>query len=132
LADLHSPGQADERGSSMYARDDAVDKRGVKALQRVQERGLATHILPTSATMIGVCMTVLSIGHLGPAGELRLIVDKLLAIDAIVFLISALLSFMSMRVSGHAQRHEARADLVFIGGLVVLALVAVTLAFSVT
>ena len=28
--------------------------------------GLSAHILPTSATMIGVCMTVLSIVHLGP------------------------------------------------------------------
>ena len=26
-------------------------------------RGLSAHILPTSATMIGVCMTVLSIGQ---------------------------------------------------------------------
>src|SRR5512133_1011433 len=121
LADRRSPGQAAGRGPSPHIQEEAPAKRGIEVVQRAPERGLATHILPTSATMIGVCMTVLSIGHLGPAGELRLVVDKLLAIDAIVFLISALLSFMSMRASGHAQRDEARADLVFIGGLVVLA-----------
>ena len=43
---------------------------------------LSAHILPTSATMIGVCMTVLTIGHIGPAGEIRWIIDKLLALDA--------------------------------------------------
>ncbi len=116
----------------MHTLDAAARQRGIEAAHPVPERALATHILPTSATMIGVCMTVLSIGHLGPAGELRLVVDKLLAIDAVVFLISALLSFMSMRVGRHAQRNEARADLVFIGGLVLLALVAVTLAFYIT
>ena len=61
------------------------------------ESGLSAHILPTSATMIGVCMTVLSIGHLRPSGELRMVVDKLLAVDALVFLISALLSKVDPR-----------------------------------
>jgi len=75
---------------------------------KARERGLSAHILPTSATMIGVCMTVLSIGHLGPRGELRVIVDKLLAVDALLFLVSAVLSFMSLR-PGHArQRYEWR------------------------
>ena len=94
--------------------------------------GLSAHILPASATMIGVCMTVLSIGHLGPGGEWRMVIDKLLAVDALVFLISALLSFMSMRVSSAGQRHEARAELVFIAGLGMLALGAVLLAFVIS
>ena len=54
--------------------------------------GLSAHILPTSATMIGVCMTVMSIGHLGPRDDLRLLIDRMLAIDALVFLASAVLS----------------------------------------
>ena len=79
--------------------------------------------------MIGVCMTVLSIGHLGPGGEWRMVIDKLLAMDALVFLISALLSFMSMRLGGSGSRYEARAEVVFIAGLGLLALGAVVLAF---
>lgn len=93
--------------------------------------GLSAHILPTSATMIGVCMTVLSIGHLGPAGELRLLVDKVLAVDGLVFLISALLSFMSMRTRNFATRYEVRAELVFLVGLGLLAIGAVVLAFAI-
>lgn len=93
------------------------------------DRRLSAHILPTSATMIGVCMTVLSIGHLGPGGEFRMIVDKLLAADAAVFLISALLSFIAMRAGRRGRPLEVRAELIFTSGLVLLALVAGALAF---
>lgn len=82
--------------------------------------------------MIGVCMTVLSIGHLGPAGELRLVVDKLLAVDALVFLASALLSFISMRSGPRGSRFESHAELIFIAGLGLLALGAIVLAFAIT
>ena len=95
------------------------------------DRSLSTHILPVSATMVGVCMTVLSIGHLGPGGEFRSVVDKLLAVDALVFLASALLSFLAMRSSKRAATYESRADIVFIVGLVLLALRTVVLAFVV-
>jgi drug/metabolite transporter (DMT)-like permease len=93
--------------------------------------GLSAHILPTSATMIGVCMTVLSIGHLGPHGHIHEMIDKLLAVDALVFLASALLSFMSMRSRALGSRHEAWAESVFITGLALLALGAFALAFAI-
>lgn len=92
-------------------------------------RGLSAHILPTSATMIGVCMTVLSIGHLREGGHSGVVIDKLLAVDALVFLMSAVLSFMSMRSRHGGVHHERRAELVFLFGLAVLAIGAVVLAF---
>lgn len=92
---------------------------------------LSTHILPTSATMIGVCMTVLSIGHLGSGSEWHTIIDKLLAVDALVFLSSALLSFISMRASRLGTSYETRAEVVFIVGLGLLALGSVALAFAI-
>lgn len=93
---------------------------------------LSTHILPTSATMIGVCMTVLSIGHLSQAGGFRFVVDKLLAVDALVFLMSALLSFISMRSKSAGARLEFVAEMVFIAGLGLLAIGAMVLAFAIT
>ncbi len=93
-------------------------------------QGLSAHILPTSATMIGVCMTVMSIGHLGPRDDMRLLIDRLLAVDALVFLASALLSFISMRSRRSGTRLEAWGEMVFIAGLGLLALGAVTLAFA--
>ncbi|NML47505.1 hypothetical protein HHL11_27395 [Ramlibacter sp. G-1-2-2] len=100
--------------------------------ERVAPHGLSAHILPTSATMVGVCMTVLSIGHLSPRGDLREVLDKLLAADALVFLVSASLSFLSMRSREFGARYESRAEAVFLGALGVLALVAVVLAFAIT
>ncbi len=94
--------------------------------------GLSTHILPASATMIGVCMTVLSIGHIGPAGEMRWLIDKLLAMDALLFLASALLSFVSMRAELQRSRLELHAEWVFIVGLSLLALVGLVLAFAIS
>jgi hypothetical protein len=94
-------------------------------------QGLSAHILPTSATMVGVCMTVLSIGHLGPGGPWRMVIDKLLAVDALVFLISAILSFIAMRAQ-EGSVNESRAEIIFITGLGLLALGAVVLAFAIT
>ena len=104
----------------------------VERVERPLGSGLSAHLLPASATMIGVCMTVLSIGHLGPGGAWRMVIDKLLAVDALVILVSALLSFLSMRLRGSGPRYEARAELVFIAGLGLLALGAVVLAFVIS
>lgn len=93
--------------------------------------GLSAHILPTSSTMIGVCMTVLSIGHLGRSTEIHHLVDKLLAMDALVFLFSAVLSFVSMRSPHASAKKESLAESVFITGLGLLALGAVVLAFAI-
>jgi drug/metabolite transporter (DMT)-like permease len=110
-----------------------IDETELHAEQeaRKDSSGLSTHMLPTSATMTGVCMTVLSIGHLGSHGELWVVLDKLLAIDALVFLASALLSFMSMRSKRFGFRYEVKAEWTFIIGLGLLALGAVFLAFKV-
>jgi hypothetical protein len=93
--------------------------------------GLSAHILPTSATMIGVCLTALYISLLGPAGASRVLVDKVLAVDVLVFLLSAVLSFVSMRSDRGGRRAEIRAEAVFLAGLGLLAIVALTLAFAV-
>lgn len=58
-----------------------------------------------------------------------MLIDKLLAVDSVVFLASALLSFVAMRLSVSAARYEARAETVFVIGLSLLALGAVALTF---
>lgn len=99
---------------------------------RPSGNGLSAHILPTSATMIGVCLTTLYISLLGPLGTRRVMVDKLMAVDALVFLASAVLSFLSMRSRRWGARAERYAETVFIVGLGLLALGAVVLAFAIT
>jgi hypothetical protein len=97
--------------------------------------GLSAHILPTSATMIGVCMTVVSlvkIVHLNASGS-GLLIDKLLAADSLIFLASAILSFTSMqRGAGEgAARLERWAETAFLFALGLVAITAVMLGFEI-
>lgn len=92
---------------------------------------LTAHILPKSATMIGVCVAVMSIGQLGPSGKWHVIIDKLLSMDALMFLTSAVLLFISMRPARSTARLEARAEAIFTGRLGVLALGTVILSFDI-
>lgn len=82
--------------------------------------------------MIGVCLTALYISLLGPTSAHRMVVDKLLAADTLVFLASATLSFVSMRMRRRGARYESHAEAIFIAGLGLLALVALWLAFAIT
>jgi hypothetical protein len=93
--------------------------------------GVSTHILPTSATMVGVCMTVLSIGRISHAGRLGAFIDRLLALDAVLFLLSAFLSFAAIRLSWQAERVEGWAEDVFLLGLSLCAIAAVGIALAI-
>lgn len=91
---------------------------------------LSQHILPTSAQLVGVCVTVISLIkalHIGHVGSL---LDKFLAIDALLFTLSAVLSYISMR--GEKWAHlEKYADQFFMLGLVELGGCAILLAFEI-
>ncbi|MDO8729019.1 MAG: hypothetical protein Q7K26_03985 [bacterium] len=91
---------------------------------------LSQHILPTSAQLVGVCVTVISLIkalHIGQAG---MIIDKLLAINCMLFTVSALLSYASIR-GYKAERMEGFADQFFMLGLIELGGCAVLLAFEI-
>lgn len=91
---------------------------------------LTQHILPTSAQLVGVCVTVISLVkalHIGQVGSL---LDKLLAIDTLFFTISAMLSYLSMR-GYKSVNAEKYADIAFMIGLVELGGCAILLAFEI-
>ncbi|POA99236.1 hypothetical protein C2134_07435 [Chromobacterium sinusclupearum] len=92
-------------------------------------RNLAHHILPTSATMLGVCMTVIPIIKLMKVGHIGTMIDELLADDSVIFLISAVLSYLSIRRPswGRLERH---ADIAFVFGLCGMSVCAVLLSFE--
>ncbi|RTL52266.1 MAG: hypothetical protein EKK46_11140 [Rhodocyclaceae bacterium] len=91
---------------------------------------VSSHILPTSATMVGVCMTVLSIGRLSREGSLGLFIDKTLAFCSVLFLCGAVLSFASIRSRQGGRRYEEWAEECFLIGLVAATLSAVLIAFA--
>ena len=92
---------------------------------------LSQHILPNSATMVGVCMMVITIVKSMHPGLANYLIDKALAIDSLLFMISALLSFSSIRLEQSALRLERWAEIIFLLGLVSMTLITVIFSFEI-
>jgi len=98
------------------------------------EQDICIHIFTVSSAMVGVCLTVIGLIRvvitLGTADTLA---DDLLAADALLFLISCLLSYWALRSRGLRSIHrlEKIADGIFIvamiGMVVVCALITYTI-----
>ena len=95
---------------------------------------LSQHILPSAATMIGICTTLIGLvkiieARIGPSH-----VDEYGALTAMLFLASALASYFSIRHgdrAGVSAWCERIADLAFVAGLVSLTLIACLFAYEV-
>lgn len=96
-----------------------------------EQRALSKHILPSSGTMIGVCATLIGLvklaeAHIGPSR-----VDEYAALVSLLFLASAIASYISIRHPDHAplsERCEIVADQCFLAGLIGIA--GITLFFA--
>src|SRR2546429_765617 len=98
------------------------------------EEDICIHIFTVSSAMVGVCLTVIGLIRvvitLGTADTLA---DDLLAADALLFLISSLLSYWALRSRGLRRMHrlERIADGIFIvamiGMVVICALITYTI-----
>jgi hypothetical protein len=92
---------------------------------------LSHHILPNSAAMVGACIMVISIVKSSGSGLTSYLVDKALAIDSLLFMISALLSFSSIRLEQNTARLERWAEMIFLLGLVSMTLITVIFSFEI-
>jgi hypothetical protein len=98
------------------------------------ERTLSKHILPSSGTMIGVCATLIGLvklaeEHIGPSR-----VDEYTALASLLFLVSAIASYISIRHPDRSQtseRCEVIADRCFLAGLISLAIITLFFAYEV-
>ena len=91
---------------------------------------LSSHILPTSATMLGVCMTVIGIVKVVEVGKGSSHIDEVLAINGILFMLSAAFSYLSIRSRRQGARLEAIADTLFMVGIGLMAVAGVAFAFE--
>jgi len=96
-----------------------------------ETRTLIGHILPTSATMVGVCVTAIGIVRLMTAGTVEYYVDKLLAIDSILFVACSSVSFAAVRMADRAEQLESIAESMFLVGLFLLGIASVFMVFQV-
>ena len=99
-------------------------------------RNLSGHILPNAATMAGVCVTVISIIKGMQIGYPGLIIDKVLALDSIIFLASASCSYFAMRLAAANRaelslRLENLGDGTFMFGLLLMVIGTVGFSFEI-
>ena len=97
--------------------------------QNVTSR-LADHILPTSATMVGVCVTVISVAKLIPRHGISRHAVELLAFDGLLFMVSATMSYFSIRRPVSAANYERIADVIFLLALALMVVVGFIVSFE--
>jgi hypothetical protein len=90
------------------------------------ELDLTIHVFTVSATLIGVCLTVIGImRHLGGALASHY-GQELLALDAFLFLICCILSYTALKMRDHPKRKSLltnTADILFICALSLMAII---------
>lgn len=88
------------------------------------EESICIHIFSGSATMLGVCLTVIGILRLvSQLSKVNTLGDDLLALAALGFLCSSLFSYVALRSRQRRHRIERIADAIFLGSLCLMAVV---------
>ena len=97
------------------------------------ESDISIHIFTASAGLVGVCLTVIGLIRVVVATlNVDTFADNLLAIDALLFLASCLLSYWALRTRSIARmyRVERVADAIFIAGLLLMTAVCTIIAYE--
>jgi hypothetical protein len=103
-----------------------------ESIEQQSDSVLSHHILPSAATMVGVCTTLIGLvkiieGRIGPSH-----VDEWAALAALLFLGSAVASYLSIRIENSlSRRFERAADLLFLLGLIGLSAISLLFAYEV-
>ncbi|HEX9425384.1 MAG TPA: hypothetical protein VF899_19235 [Pyrinomonadaceae bacterium] len=97
------------------------------------EEDISIHIFDTSATMVGVCLTVIGVFKL--IFQLKSIstwADDLISVDAMLFLSSCGLAYWALRTRSIKRRHltEKVADLIFLGALTLMTAICALITYS--
>ena len=119
----------------MNEMDDAVN--GAKTDSLAGDNGgkaanwvISSQVLPTSATMVGVCMTVIGIVKVVEVGHSESHIDEALAINSLFFMLSAIFSYLSIRTPRNTIKLESLADTLFMIGLVLMSFIGILFAFE--
>jgi hypothetical protein len=100
----------------------------------VLEQDVCVHVFTVSAGMVGVCLTVIGLVRIVIAfRKIDTLADDLLAIDALLFLISCLTSYWALRTRNARRMHrvERVADTVFILAMVLMVCICGFITFAI-
>lgn len=99
-----------------------------------QEENISIHIFTVSSAMVGVCITVIGILNIVSCSrKIETWGDEITALDAIIFLITAILAYFALKTRNRKRRLalEKTADTTFLSGLVLMVVVCVFIALKV-
>lgn len=99
----------------------------------ILEEDISIHIFDTSATMVGVCLTVIGLFKL--LLQLKSIstwADDLLSVDATLFLSACGLAYWALRTRSIKRRHrtEKVADVIFLVALTLMTIVCALITYT--
>ncbi|MES1183744.1 MAG: hypothetical protein ABUL60_08000 [Myxococcales bacterium] len=87
------------------------------------------HILPAAATMVGVCMTVISVVRIVQKGGV--LVAHVVAFASLAFLSSSISAYFAIRRRNAIAKFEIFAEWCFLAGLVLLTFAVIVIAFEI-
>jgi len=101
-------------------------------MKRRLEEDICIHIFTASATLVGVCLTVIGIFQIGALKAVGSIADNVLAVDAFGFFTSCILAYVGLRSrSAHRRAQIERvADIIFLLSLILMAVVCALVAYE--
>lgn len=102
------------------------------SLEQKEER-ISFQIFGVSATMVGVCFTVLGLFSIVQAvKKMQTLIDELITIDAILFLAACFVSYMAIRTTDKKRRYklEKIADTIFLIALSFIVVICSLLVFE--
>ena len=105
-----------------------------QASKRQLEADISVHIFSVSAALVGVCLTVIGLLRIvSNTSKVESLVDDFLAMDAVFFLISCLLSYWALRTRSLYRMHrvERVADAIFLSGLFLMVLICSFVAYAI-
>src|SRR5215471_10769765 len=99
------------------------------------EHDICIHIFTVSSAMVGVCLTVIGLIRVViTLGRADTLADDFLAGDAMLFLVSCLLSYWALRSRGLRRMHrlEKIADGIFIAAMIGMVVICALITYTIS
>jgi len=114
----------------MKTRDDTAAQKSEISF----EEDICIHIFSASATLLGVCLTVIGIIRVViTSTHVNTIADDIVAFDAVIFMLCCFMSYWAIRSrsASRMQRLEKFADGLFLVGLCLLASACMVITYAI-